>query len=50
MMSDKNQSELIVVPEKSNLFDKVVSILEQSRLNVVKSVNSNMIRADLVNR
>jgi len=44
-MSDKNQSELIVVPEKSNLFDKVVSILEQARLNVVKSVNSNMIIA-----
>jgi len=44
-MFDKNQSELIVVPEKSNLFDKVVSILEQARLNVVKSVNSNMIIA-----
>jgi predicted nuclease of restriction endonuclease-like (RecB) superfamily len=44
-MSDKNQSELIVVPEKSNLFDKVVSILEQARSNVVKSVNSNMIIA-----
>jgi len=44
-MFEKNPSELIVVPEKSNLFDKVVSILEQARLNVVKSVNSNMIIA-----
>ena len=44
-MYDKKQSKLIVVPEKSNLFDKVVSILEQARSNVVKSVNSNMIIA-----
>jgi predicted nuclease of restriction endonuclease-like (RecB) superfamily len=44
-MYDKKQSKLIAVPEKGNLFDKVVSILEQARSNVVKSVNSNMIIA-----
>jgi predicted nuclease of restriction endonuclease-like (RecB) superfamily len=32
-------------PEGDNLFDRVVSILEQARANVVRSVNNNMVIA-----
>ena len=30
-------------PEGNNLFDRVVSILEQARSNVVRAVNNNMV-------
>ncbi len=33
----------IIIKESSQLFDRVVSILEQARKNVVRSVNSNMV-------
>ena len=32
-------------PEGNDLFDRVVSILEQARANVVRSVNNNMVIA-----
>lgn len=32
-------------PEGANLFDRVVSILEQARSNVVRAVNNNMVIA-----
>ncbi len=44
-MTTDRGSELIKVPENADLFDKVVSILEQAKSNVVKSVNSNMVIA-----
>lgn len=44
MRKKTNDSELIK-PEKGELFDRVVSILEQARTNVVRSVNSNMVIA-----
>ena len=36
---------LIIETKGTNLFDRVVSILEQARANVVKAVNSNMVIA-----
>lgn len=44
-MNKKEQIGMITLPDKGNLFDKVVSILEQARANVVRIVNSNMIIA-----
>ena len=35
----------IVEPKENELFDRVVSILEQARANVVRSVNSSMVTA-----
>ena len=32
-----------LIEEQPNLFDRVVSILEEARSNVVNSVNSNMV-------
>lgn len=34
-----------ITPEGGELFDRVVSILEQAKTNVVRSVNSNMVIA-----
>lgn len=34
-----------ILPEGTDLFDRVVSILEQARANVVRSVNNNMVIA-----
>ncbi|MCX6162967.1 MAG: DUF1016 N-terminal domain-containing protein, partial [Ignavibacteriae bacterium] len=43
-MSDKNlQIEIVVKGDK--LLERVISILEQARTNVVKAVNSNMVIA-----
>ncbi len=39
-----NESKLIK-PDGSDLFDRVVSILEQARTNVVRSTNNNMVIA-----
>jgi len=39
-----NENKLIK-PDGSDLFDRVVSILEQARTNVVRSVNNNMVIA-----
>jgi hypothetical protein len=39
-----NESKLIK-PDGSDLFDRVVSILEQARSNVVRSINNNMVIA-----
>ena len=44
-MNKKGKNELITKPDCSHLFNKVVTILEQAKLNVVKAVNSNMIIA-----
>lgn len=44
MMSDKKQ-EMIPPPDDGSIFDRVVSILEQARSNVVRAVNSNMVWA-----
>jgi predicted nuclease of restriction endonuclease-like (RecB) superfamily len=44
-MNKKEQTGMITLPDKGNLFDKVVTILEQARANVVRIVNSNMIIA-----
>jgi len=42
-MSGKKQE--MISPENGPVFDRVVSILEQARGNVVRAVNSNMVRA-----
>ncbi len=38
-------SDNVIKPNGTNLFDRVVSILEQARANVVRTVNSNMVIA-----
>jgi len=43
-IQEKEKHEMILV-EGDHLFDRVVSILEQARANVVRSVNSNMVYA-----
>lgn len=35
----------IILPDHKNIFERVVSILEQARYNTVKSINSNMVLA-----
>jgi hypothetical protein len=35
----------LIKPDGSDLFDRVVSILEQARSNVVRSINNNMVIA-----
>lgn len=42
-MSAKNKN--VAVPDDEDLFGRVVSILEQAKSNVVRSVNSNMVLA-----
>jgi len=42
MSTNENES---IKPEDGELFDRVVSILEQARANVVRAVNSNMVIA-----
>ncbi len=44
-MNKREQTGVIILPDKGNLFDKIVSVLEQARANVVRIVNSNMIIA-----
>lgn len=39
------QNPLIAVPNSDDLMDRVVSILDQARANVVRAVNSNMVIA-----
>lgn len=39
-----NENKLIK-PDGTDLFDRVVSILEQARSNVVRSINNNMVIA-----
>ncbi len=38
----KTKNKIVKKPSAKNLFDRVVSILEEARANVVRSVNSNM--------
>ncbi len=38
-------SEIVVTTSSDNLFDRVASILENARANVVRAVNSNMVSA-----
>jgi predicted nuclease of restriction endonuclease-like (RecB) superfamily len=45
MSQDPNVSLPIIQPTGDSLFGRVASILEQSRSNVVRSVNSNMVLA-----
>jgi hypothetical protein len=44
-MNKKNPSYMIALQDAGNLFEKIVSIWEQARSNVVRTVNSNMIIA-----
>ena len=44
-MNKKEQSAMITLPDVEKLFDKIVSILEQARSNVVRVVNNNMVIA-----
>lgn len=41
----QSESRALILPGKGNLFERVVSILEQARANVVRAVNSNMVIA-----
>ena len=41
----KANENKMIKPEGSDLFDRVVSILEQARKNVVRSINNNMVIA-----
>ena len=45
MSHDPQESPLMIRPEGASLFGRVVSILEQARSNVARSVNSNMVLA-----
>src|SRR3989338_3838068 len=38
----KTKNKMVKTVSAKNLFDRIVSILEQARANVVRSVNSNM--------
>ncbi|MBX9880107.1 MAG: PDDEXK nuclease domain-containing protein [Candidatus Obscuribacterales bacterium] len=41
----KNKSSELIQPRKGHLFERVVSILEQAKTNVVHAVNNNMVVA-----
>ena len=41
----KTNENKLIKHDGSDLFDRVVSILEQARTNVVRSVNNNMVIA-----
>lgn len=42
---DNQETSNTIIPAGESLFDRVASILEQARANVVRSVNSNMVLA-----